>query len=418
MYHPIVLYIGLRYTKAKQRNNFISFISLVSMGGIALGVMVLITVLSVMNGFDYEIREKVFSVARQVTISGYDGAISDWQGLEKKLQKYDEVTASAPFITGQGMLSKDGLATGVLINGIIPEKENQVMGLNRFIVQGSGQSLVAGSFGIILGEGVASLINASLGDRVVLIVPRATITPLGMEPRFKRFTVVGIFHVGNGFANYDTTMAFVHLHDAGKLFRVQGDDATGINLKLRDLYRAPLVSRELRKQLVGQYTIVDWTNQYGSFFKAIQMEKTTMFVVLLFIIAIAAFNLVSSLVMSVTDRQSDIAILRTLGATPKMIMAIFIVQGGIVGLGGTLLGVLGGIILALNAPTLVMLLEKILHTSFISAGIYFIDYLPSKLIFYDILRVGLSSLSMSLLATIYPAWQAAIIDPALVLRHE
>ncbi len=415
MFRPLALYIGLRYTRAKKRNHFVSFIALASMIGIALGVTVLITVLSVMNGFDYEIRERIFSVARQVTITGYGEPISDWQSLQQNLAKNSEVVASAPFIAGQGMLSKDNSATGTIINGIIPEQEHNISNMDKNVIQGSMFGLISGSYGIVLGSELASNLDADLGDKVILITPKANLTPIGIEPRFKQFTVVGIFRAGEGFG-YDSTTAFIHLDDAGKLFSFHGE-VTGVNLKLQELYRAPLITLELANQLPN-YHITNWTSQYGSFFKAIQMEKTTMFVVLMFIIAVAAFNLVSSLVMSVTDKQADIAILRTLGASPKTVMAIFIVQGGIIGLVGTALGILGGVLLAINAPDLVVMLEKLFHTSFISAGVYFIDYLPSKLVYHDIVRVGVVSLLMSLLATIYPAWRAAKTDPAVALRYE
>jgi lipoprotein-releasing system permease protein len=417
MYHPISFYIGLRYTKAKKRSHFVSFISLVSIIGIALGITVLITVLSVMNGFDHEIREKVFGMARQLTITSYnDQPIHDWQELEEKLALNQEIVASAPFIMGQGMLTKGSRSAGMIVNGILPSREEQISAIASTLIQGSLNSLNPGSFNIVIGSGVANLIEANLGDRVTLIIPRAAMTPLGMEPRFRQFTVVGIFHAGDGISQYDSAATFIHLTDAGKLFNTRGG-ITGFNLKLHDLYRAPLVSQQLRWQL-GDYHISDWTKQYGSFFKAIQMEKTTMFVVLLFIIAIAAFNLVSTMVMTVTDKQSDIAILRTLGATPGTVMAIFMIQGGIIGLLGTLFGVIGGIILSLNAPDLVLLLERLLHTNFISAGIYFIDHLPSKLLHGDVINVALLALVMSLLATIYPAWSAAKIDPAAALRYE
>lgn len=416
MYHPLIFYIGLRYTRAKKRSHFVSFISLVSIIGIALGITVLITVLSVMNGFDYEIREKIFGVARQLTITNYGNSIHDWQKLEKRVELNQEIVASAPFIMGQGMLTKGSRSAGIVVNGILPSREEQVSTIGDTLTQGSLTSLSSSSFGIVIGKGLANLIDAGLGDKVTLIIPKAAMTPLGMEPRFKQFTVIGIFHAGDGFGQYDAATTFIHLTDAGKLFGMHGG-ITGFNVKLHDLYRAPLVSQQLREQL-SNYYIADWTDQYGSFFKAIQMEKTTMFVVLLFIIAIAVFNLVSTMVMTVTDKQSDIAILRTLGATPGTIMAIFMIQGGTIGLLGTLFGVLGGITLSISAPDLVLLLERMLHTSFISAGVYFIDCLPSKLLYGDVTGVALLTLTMSLLATIYPAWNAAKIDPATALRYE
>lgn len=415
MFRPLSLYIGLRYTRAKKRSHFVSFISLASMFGIALGITVLITVLSVMNGFDNEIHNRIFSMARQVTIRNFVAG-SDWQKIKKEVDKHQDVIASAPFVDGQGILTKDGRVKGVIVTGILPEQEAKISQMQNTVEQGSMLALKPGEFGIVLGQAIAGYLDASIGDKVVLVTPTATMTPMGVEPRFRRFTVVGIFHVGEGFG-YDAGMAFINLHDAQKLFAL-GDNIAGLNLKVKELDRAPLVSAELETMLNGEYYISNWTHEFGPTFKAIQMEKTTMFIVLLFIIAVAAFNLVSSLVMSVSDKQSDIAILRTLGASPRMIMSIFMVQGGIIGIFGTLLGVIGGIVLALNAPELVRLLEQICRTHFISASVYWIDYLPSRLVWADVWHVGVATLIMSLLATIYPAWRAAKTQPAEALRYE
>lgn len=385
------------------------------MFGIALGITVLITVLSVMNGFDNEIHNRIFSMARQVTIRNFVAG-SDWQKIKKEVDKHQDVIASAPFVDGQGILTKDGRVKGVIVTGILPEQEAKISQMQNTVEQGSMLALKPGEFGIVLGQAIAGYLDASIGDKVVLVTPTATMTPMGVEPRFRRFTVVGIFHVGEGFG-YDAGMAFINLHDAQKLFAL-GDNIAGLNLKVKELDRAPLVSAELETMLNGEYYISNWTHEFGPTFKAIQMEKTTMFIVLLFIIAVAAFNLVSSLVMSVSDKQSDIAILRTLGASPRMIMSIFMVQGGIIGIFGTLLGVIGGIVLALNAPELVRLLEQICRTHFISASVYWIDYLPSRLVWADVWHVGVATLIMSLLATIYPAWRAAKTQPAEALRYE
>lgn len=416
MFKPLALYIGLRYTRAKRRNHFISFISLASMIGIALGVMVLITVLSVMNGFDFEIHNRIFSMTRQVTISSLTGEMTDWQAIEKIALQNKNVLGVAPFVSGQGMLSKDGMVHAVLISGILPAAEPQVSNMNSMMVQGSMTALKPGEFGIVLGKEIAADLAASVGDKVVLLTPQASMTPIGVVPRYKRFTVVGVFHVGEGFG-YDATTAFINLVDAEKLFQTH-QGVSGLNVKINDLYAAPRVSEELAAKLESNYIVNNWTSEYGPYFKAIQMEKTTMFVVLLFIIAVATFNLVSSLVMTVTDKQSDIAILRTLGASPRTVMAIFMVQGGIIGIFGTLLGVISGIIMALNAPELVKILEHVLHTHFISAGVYFINYLPSKLVWKDVWQIGIAALLMSLVATVYPAWRASKTQPAEALRYE
>lgn len=417
MFKPLALYIGLRYTRAKRRNHFISFISLISMGGIALGVAVLITVLSVMNGFDYEIHKHLFNESNQVTVTDVSGALANWQQVAQKVTTAKDVVSVAPFVSGQGMLTNAGVVHGTIVTGILPQQEAKVSEVGNKMVQGNMNALKAGDFGIVLGQDLALSLEASVGDKITLITPQASVTPIGVVPRFKRFKVVGIFHMGDGANGLDSSMAFINLSDAQKLFQLN-NAISGLRIKVNDLYVAPKVSNELMQILPERYMVTNWTQQYGSYFKAISMEKTTMFIVLLFIIAIAAFNLVSSLIMTVTDKQSDIAILRTLGASPKTIMAIFMVQGSIIGVIGTLIGVGGGILLALNAPTLVAAIEHTFHTQFISASIYFIDYLPSRLDWWNVLHVGLAALAMSLIATIYPAWKASKTQPAEALRYE
>ncbi|MCL5261070.1 MAG: lipoprotein-releasing ABC transporter permease subunit [Gammaproteobacteria bacterium] len=416
MFKPLPLYIGLRYTRAKRRNHFISFISLISVLGIALGVTVLITVLSVMNGFDFEIHNKIFSLARQVTISNLGGSISNWRDLENNLRGKTGIVAVAPYISTQAMLSKDGYTRGVLLSGILPAEEAKVSLLSSYTHQGSMQALKPGKYGIVLGQDIANYLGAAVGDKIVVLTPQASITPFGVVPRYKRFTVVGIFHVGEGFG-YDSMTAFIHLDDAQRLMQM-GNAISGINVKVFDLYAAPELASKLSHELPSGYLVTSWADEYGSYFKAIRMEKTMIFILLLFIVAVATFNLVSSLVMTVTDKQSDIAILKTLGAGPNTIMQIFMVQGGIIGTFGILLGIIGGILLAINAPALVKILEGILHTHFISPGAYFIDYLPSKLEWKDVVHVAIISFFMSLIATIYPAWRASKTQPAEALRYE
>jgi len=414
MFHPLSLYIGLRYTRAKKRRSFVSFISLASMLGIALGVTVLITVLSVMNGFDHEIRSRIFSMARHVTINFTKNC--NWQDVQKNIAGNSQIIASAPFISGQGMIAKDGKAQGVLISGILPEQEANISNMHKAVDPGSMAALKPGEFGIVLGATIAATLNADIGDKVILITPSVVPTPIGIEPRYKKFTVMGVFHAGEG--SSDSSIVFIQLNDAQKLFML-GHNVSGLYLKIKDLYLANVISQELEDKLDGSSFVSNWTNDYGALFKAIKMEKTMIFIILLFIIAVAAFNLISSLVMSVNDKQSDIAILRTLGATPKLIMGIFMIQGLIVGAVGTLVGVMCGILLSLNAPYLVNLLEKIFHTSFISSNVYFgVDSLPSLLIWSDVWHVGIITLLMSLLATIYPALKAAKTNPAEALRYE
>jgi lipoprotein-releasing system permease protein len=416
MFRPLALYIGWRYTRAKRRNHFISFVALISMIGIALGVAVLITVLSVMNGFDYEIHQHIFNMSNQVSISSFNGGINDWEMISEKIDRVKNVVSSAPNIMAQGMLANDGLAEGAMISGILPEKEANVSTIGEKMLSGSMSALKEGEFNIVLGSKLASDLNLSVGDKVALFIPKATVSPIGVMPRFKRFNVVGVFSVGNEFG-YDSGVSFVNLVDAQKLFQF-GNSVSHIRVKVNELYIAPKVAHDIVKILPENFSVTDWTQQYGTYFKAISMEKNMMFIILLFIIAVATFNLVSSLVMTVTDKQSDIAILRTLGASPRTITGIFIIQGSIIGVIGSLMGVIGGIILALNAPSIVRFLENVLHTQFISASVYFIDYLPSKLDWHNVLHVSLAALGMSFVATIYPAWRASKIQPAEALRYE
>lgn len=417
MFRPLALYIGFRYTRAKRRNHFISFISFISMIGIALGVAVLITVLSVMNGFDYEIHNKIFNMSSHVVINDMSGRLQNWQGLGKQVAKNKDVVASAPFVSGQGMVTNAGTVQGVMVTGILPIEQAKVSNIGNKMIVGKMLSLQSGAFNVVLGDKLAASLGAMIGDKITLVTPKAAMTPVGIVPRFKRFKVTGIFHVGGGFGYFDSGVIFINLEDAQKLFQL-GDNVSSLRLKVNDLYVAPKVSHELSKILPERYSVTDWTEQYGAYFKAISMEKTMMFIILLFIIAVAAFNLVSTLVMSVTDKQSDIAILRTLGASPRTIMGVFMVQGLTSGIIGTLIGTIGGILLALNAPAMVAGLEHLFHTQFISADVYFINYLPSRLDWMNVLHVSLSALALSLLATIYPAWRASKTHPAEALRYE
>lgn len=313
MFKPVPLYIGLRYTRAKRRNHFISFISLASMLGIALGVMVLITVLSVMNGFDFEIQDRIFNMAQQVTISNFSGQLPNWQSLGKKIQQVPHVVGQAPFVAGQAMLANSGVARPIILTGILPPEEMKVSQLESKMVKGSLMDLTSGQFGIVLGQDLAENLGLVQGDRVTVLTTNMTVTPIGVTPQFKRFKVVGIFHVSGGL-HFDDSAAFINMQDAQKLFRMQ-NDVTGIRLKVTDLYAALPVTEKLQKVLPN-HLVGNWTQQFDSYFKAIKMEKTMMFIILLLIIAVAAFNLVSTLVMVVTDKRSEIAILRTLGASP------------------------------------------------------------------------------------------------------
>lgn len=416
MFRPLALYIGLRYTRAKRRNHFISFISLASMLGIALGVTVLITVLSVMNGFDHEIQSRLFNLANQVTVSRVEGTLEEWPELNKHIKQQPNIVATAPLVGVQGMLSHSGNSAPTFITGVLPELEANVSTMPSMMIQGSFNSLQPKLFHIIIGEGLAEHLGLGVDDKVILFTPQANASPLGILPRYKQFTVSGIFHV-DGNAPMNNGLAFIHMKDAQVLYQL-GNSVTAIRIKVDNLYAAPAVAHALQNQLSSDYLISNWTQEYGTFFKAIRMEKTMIFLILLLIIAVAAFNLVSTLVMVVNDKRADIAILRTFGATPRMILATFIVQGCVVGVVGTILGLVGGILLAVNAPTLVNLLQQILHTQFISSSVYFVDYLPSRLEWTDVWQVCSIALLMSLLATIYPAWQASRTQPAEALRYE
>ena len=412
---PYELLVGLRYTHAKRRNHFISFISVVSMAGIALGVMALIVVLSVMNGFQQELRTRILGVAAHLEISGAGERLTDWRSVLAETRQNKEVLAGAPYVNGQGMLANGDLVRGTVVRGVLPELENKVAELATHMKVGKLDDLKPGGFGIILGGELARLLGVVLGDKVTLLTPQGNITPAGVMPRIKQFTVVGIFEAG--MFEYDSALALIHLQDAQKLLRL-GEDVTGVRLKLSELFRAPFVTRDLAKTLTGDYYLSDWTQSHSNFFRAVAIEKRMMFLMLLLIVAVAAFNLVSTLVMAVTDKQSDIAILRTLGAKPGSIMKIFVVQGSIIGVLGTILGVTSGVLLALNLETVVPIIERSLGMDLFPAEVYYINELPSKLDWSDVGIIGAISLVLSLLATIYPSWRASRINPAEALRYE
>jgi len=414
MFKPLAVYIGLRYTRAKKKNHFVSFISLSSMLGIGLGVMVLITVLSVMNGFDEEIHKRFFGMAPEITVSSSDGKLSNWQALEESLATFPGVKAVAPFVGGQGLLTHEGQVLPIVLTGVLPEKEALVTHLQEKLLLGNIANL--SHFGIILGRGLANNLGVMLGDKVTIMIPVASVTPAGMIPRFKRFTVAGIFSAGPGF-NFDTKLAFIDLNDAQKLFQL-GDEVSGLKMKIANIYQAPEMSEKLASKLGENYQVGNWTDEFGAFFQAVKMEKTMMFLILMLIIAVAAFNLVSSLVMVVNDKQSEIAILRTIGATPGTILWIFIVQGMLVGAVGTLLGLVGGLLLASNATQLVNWLQSFLHIKVLSSSIYFVDFLPSKIMLRDLVEVCSLAILMSFAATIYPAFRASRTVIAEALHYE
>lgn len=415
MYKPLPLFIGLRYTRAKKHNHFVSFISFSSMLGIGLGVMVLITVLSVMNGFDDEIHKRFFGMAPEITITGTDEKITDWRSLENKLKNLPEVVGIAPYVAVQALLTHEGQVLPIMLTGIIPAREESINHIKKRMTVGTISDL--NHFSMILGTGLAETLGVFVGDKVTVMIPQASVTPAGMIPRFKRFAVKGIFSAGAGF-NFDTKMAFIDLDDAQKLMQLKSNQATGLKLKLHNVYKAPMLAKKIAAELGAQYQVGNWTDQYGAFFHAVKLEKTMMFLILALIVAVAAFNLVSSLVMFVNDKQAEIAILRTIGATPQTVLSIFIVQGMMVGFFGTLIGLILGLLLAHNATTIVDWLQHLLGVRFVTEKVYLVDHLPSKILVKDIWEICVFALTMSFVATIYPAWRASKTIIAEALHYE
>ncbi|MGR6035158.1 MAG: lipoprotein-releasing ABC transporter permease subunit [Candidatus Nitrosoglobus sp.] len=414
MFKPLSLYIGLRYTRAKRHNHFISFISLTSMLGVALGVAALITVLSVMNGFEQELRTRILGMVAHAIITGPDGTLKNWQELKAKIKEDPRIAGIAPFVEGQAMLTHSSRVQGTLIRGIRLPQENQVDDIRSKMKVGSLDSLRPGSFQIVLGMDLARTLGVFIGDKIIVVTPQATATPAGIIPRIKQVTVGGIFQVG--MYEYDSALAVMNLKDAAVLFRIQGK-ISGLRLKLYDLFSAPQIAHELRETLPGNYRTADWAYQHANFFRALKTEKTVMFVILFLIVAVAAFNIVSTLVMVVTDKQADIAILRTLGATPASIMGIFMVQGTIIGLIGTLLGMIGGITLAFNVETVVPYIESFFGVQFLPPEVYYISELPSELSWNDVTVICGTAFLLCILVTLYPAWRAARTQPAEALRY-
>ncbi|MBU6950752.1 lipoprotein-releasing ABC transporter permease subunit [Hahella sp. HN01] len=413
MYKPLSLFIGLRYTSAKRDNHFISFISLTSMIGLILGVLVLITVMSVMNGFDRELRQRILGMVPHAVIKSHN-PMSSWGEVKEFALQHPQVEGVAPFVYAQGMATASGNVHGIMINGIDPEAEKGVSIVQDHITSGSLDDLKPGEFGIVLGDILASYMRARVGDKITVILPEASVTPAGVFPRMKRFTVKGIFSVG---AELDSTLAIINIEDAAKIKRL-GDSVEGVRLKLKNLFDASKVSRTIVAELGSGYYASDWTRTHGNLFQAIQMEKTMVGLLLMFIVAVAAFNIVSTLVMVVTDKKADIAILRTMGATPGNILRIFMVQGLFIGVVGTALGVLLGCLLALNISDMIAWFEKVAGIQLLSSDVYFISYLPSDLQWGDVGLISAVTLTISFVATMYPAWRASKIEPAEALRYE
>ncbi|HEY2816920.1 MAG TPA: lipoprotein-releasing ABC transporter permease subunit [Casimicrobiaceae bacterium] len=413
---PYELAVGLRYTRARKgsgRNAFVSFIAFTSMAGIVVGVWALIVVLSVMNGFQLELRNRILSVASHIEIRGFP-ELKDPDAVTALARRNPRVIASAPYVLGQAMLSVGDANRGVLVRGVDPAQEDTVADIGRHMVRGSFSSLTPGSFNVVLGAELARALGVRVGDSVVAITPQGIVTPAGMLPRLKTFKISGIFEIN--MSEFDSGLAFINIDDAEKLYRL--DHANGIRLKLDDMFAAPRVATELLSVMPADADVRDWTRNHANFFRAVAIEKRMMFIILTLIVAVAAFNIVSAQVMVVTDKKADIAILRTLGAAPKSILAIFMIQGMLIGVVGTLIGVVTGVLTALNIDTIVPAIEHALHVQFLDKTVYYISDLPSDLQSGDVITVGAIALLLALAATIYPSWRAARVNPAEALRYE
>jgi len=407
-------FIGLRYTRARRGNRFVSFIALISIVGIALGVAALIVVLSVMNGFQRELRTRILGVASHVQVSGENGVLANWRSIATSAAREPEVVGVAPYVTAQGMLLREPNVRGAMVRGIDPAEEGKVATLGERMLQGRLDALVPGEFGIVLGIDLARYLQARVGDRVTLVSPQGLVTPAGIVPRLKQFRVVGLFEVG--MFEYDGGLALVHIEDAQRFYRM-GEDVSGVRLKLADLFDAPDVTARLAKRLEG-FAITDWSQSHASFFRAVKIEKNVMFTILALIVAVAAFNIVSTLIMSVTDKRADIAILRTFGASPGGIMRIFVVQGALIGVVGTAAGLLAGVLLALNVDVIVPFIERVIGLQLLDPQVYYISRLPSELQGGDVIAIGVIALVLAFIATLYPSWRASRVRPAEALKYE
>ncbi|MEN9502598.1 MAG: hypothetical protein RI964_1883 [Pseudomonadota bacterium] len=415
MFTPLELFIGQRYTHSRRRNRFISFISFASMLGIMLGVMVLITVLSIMNGFEKELRDKILGVVAHVTVSGTNGQLSDWATQVERLRKEPHVIGAAPYVQKQVMLTNGNQMRGVMLQGIDPQQQDQVSDVDFKMLDGSFANLKSREYGIVLGVEVASALGVMPGDKVTVVVPQVQVTPAGILPRIRRFTVVGVYQIGH--PEYDGMTSFIELSDASRLFSL-GEDIGGVRLKVDDLFAAQEIGHTLQNTLGKDFNVTDWSEEHGSFFRAVKTERIAMTLILFLVVCVALFNLVASLVMTVNDKQADIAILRTFGMSGERIMRVFMIQGSIIGIFGTVVGVTLGVLLSLHIGEVVGWLEHTFGFKVFSADIFYISEIPSDLRWENVLWIGLASLIASVLATVYPARRAAQIQPAESLRYE
>ena len=416
-YLPFEAWIACRYIKFKQKNSFISFISMTSMVGIALGVSTLIIILSVMNGFQDELRTRILGVASHIEITSSNNVLNHWEDLTKKLHESPDVKGSAPYVDGQGMLVSEYGSQGIMLRGIASELEGNVDDLEKKVKVGRLSDLKPNTFNMILGIDVAKQLGIVVGDKVNILIPQGSYTPAGTFPRMRQFNIVGIFEIG--MYEYDSGMALMNLEDAQKFLQMN-DAVSGVRVKIDDLFLAPIVAKRLSNNLSesGVFYVNDWTKKHANFFAAVQMEKRVMFIILMLIIAVAAFNIVSTLVMAVTDKRSDIAILRTYGAKPKSILYIFIIQGSLIGVIGTISGVFLGTVVALNIHAIVPFIEHLFNVQFLSKDIYYISEVPSKLLITDVSAIASISIMLSVLATIYPSITASKSSPAEALKHD
>jgi lipoprotein-releasing system permease protein len=415
MFRPYEVFIGFRYLRSRSRNRFVSFISLISVLGIALAVAVLIVVLSVMNGFEYEVRNRILSVVSHGTISGMGGRLQDWEIMQNVAAADPDVLASAPFISGQGMLVGALAIAGVELRGVDPQAESQTSGAARLLTTGSLDSLAPREYRIVIGAQLAERLGVTLGDSVVLMTPATTVTPAGMLPRMRRFAVSGIFYAG--MYEYDRSLAYIHIDDAARMLGF-GSAISGLSLSVADPLNAAATVREVALAGGGGVYISDWTRQHANFFRSIELTKAIIFFILLLVVAVAAFNIVSTLVMVVREKAAEIAILRSMGSSARSILWIFLSEGTLIGAAGTLLGLLVGVVVALNIGSLVALVERALGLRFVAPDVYFISELPSRLELSDVVQVCVVTFLLAALATIYPALRAAATNPAEALRHE
>ena len=412
---PLELKLAGRYLRARTDNGFLSFIAVIGMLGIAVGVAVLIVVLSVMNGFEEELRSRILDMTSHAALTAVEGGIGDWRAKEAIVRGHPGVAAVAPFIDSQSLLIAHGRVSGAEVKGVEPTAEAAVSSVAGKVTSGSFASLTPGSYRVVLGQALAVELGVGVGDRVLLLAPQGTATPAGLIPRTRRLTVGASFQ--SGMYEYDRHIAYVSLADASRLYRM-GDGISGLRLKLDDPYKAPRLVRDVAVELGGGYFVTDWTRSHANFFQSVATTKSIMFVILLLVVAVAAFNIVSTLVMLVREKRHDIAILRTLGLPPRSLLATFFVQGTLIGLAGTLLGIALGWFIADHITGLVRGLEHLLGVTLIDAKVYFIDELPSRVLPTDVARIGLTAFLLACLSTLFPAWWAARTQPAEALRHD